>query len=79
MCLHVRMCLLLFVNNLFYVLGLFDAAIRKYQNVDIIVNNAGINNEITWRKMFQINLVRYSKYWHLTIIFTLYKNIKLCK
>ena len=33
--------------------------IEKYGNLDIVVNNAGIVNEIDWKRTVDINLV-----WH---------------
>ncbi|KAB0796311.1 hypothetical protein PPYR_10372 [Photinus pyralis] len=36
--------------------GAFEATIKKFNNLDIVINNAGILNEIDWEKMIKTNV-----------------------
>lgn len=36
----------------------FERTKQTFGGLDIVLNNAGIGNEIHWRKMLDINLVR---------------------
>ena len=37
----------------------FNATTKKFGGLDIVVNNAGIGDEINWEKMIAINLVSF--------------------
>lgn len=36
----------------------FQSTIDQFGHLDIVINNAGINNEKNWEKTIQVNLVR---------------------
>lgn len=36
----------------------FQSTVDKFGHLDIVINNAGINNEKNWEKTIQVNLVR---------------------
>ncbi|KAK5642131.1 hypothetical protein RI129_008298 [Pyrocoelia pectoralis] len=36
--------------------GAFDATIEKFNNLDIVINNAGILDEVEWEKMIKTNI-----------------------
>lgn len=35
----------------------FEKTISKFKNLDIVINNAGIVNEVEWEKTIAVNLV----------------------
>lgn len=49
------LCCMKFGNNLF--LDAFEKVVETFNQIDILVNSAGIVNEIEWERMIQINLV----------------------
>ncbi|XP_031348813.1 15-hydroxyprostaglandin dehydrogenase [NAD(+)]-like isoform X1 [Photinus pyralis] len=44
------------VGNAAEFRGAFEATIKKFNNLDIVINNAGILNEIDWEKMIKTNV-----------------------
>ncbi|KAG5830072.1 hypothetical protein ANANG_G00318140 [Anguilla anguilla] len=39
----------------------FDATVAKFGKLDIVINNAGINNEKNWEKTIEVNLTSLIK------------------
>lgn len=39
-------------------LDTFQSTVDQFGRLDIVINNAGINNEKNWEKTIQVNLVR---------------------
>lgn len=39
-------------------LDAFRSTVDQFGRLDIVINNAGINNEKNWEKTIQVNLVR---------------------
>ena len=37
--------------------GVFEQTKKRFGDIDIVCNNAGVGDEISWRKMIDINLV----------------------
>ncbi|KAB0796303.1 hypothetical protein PPYR_10364 [Photinus pyralis] len=44
------------VGNVTEFRGAFEATVEKFDNLDIVINNAGIMNEIEWEKMINTNI-----------------------
>lgn len=40
-------------------LGAFDKTIEIYQQLDIVINNAGIVDEVNWKRVVAVNLVSF--------------------
>lgn len=41
-----------------YFPGAFESTVEHFGRLDIVINNAGINNEKNWEKTIEVNLVR---------------------
>lgn len=41
----------------FLSLEAFQNTVKKFGRLDIVINNAGINNEKNWEKTIEVNLV----------------------
>ncbi len=41
----------------FLSLDAFQSTVEKFGRLDIVINNAGINNEKNWEKTIEVNLV----------------------
>lgn len=41
----------------FLSLDAFQNTVEKFGRLDIVINNAGINNEKNWEKTIEVNLV----------------------
>lgn len=52
------MCLIIFYV---LILDAFEKTINKFKHLDIVINNAGILNELQWEKCIAINLVIIQK------------------
>lgn len=46
----------------FFVLGAFQNTVDRFGRLDIVINNAGINNEKNWEKTIEVNLVSLKKH-----------------
>ena len=46
------------INIIFLLLGLFRQIKSIFGEINVVVNNAGINGEDIWEKVIQVNLVR---------------------
>lgn len=45
------------MSPLDFTIGAFKKVIEHFGRLDIVVNNAGVNNEKDWESTIQINLV----------------------
>lgn len=46
------------INYTFSRLDAFEKTVDIYRQLDIVINNAGIANEVHWEKLIAVNLVR---------------------
>jgi NAD(P)-dependent dehydrogenase (short-subunit alcohol dehydrogenase family) len=52
------------IYNAFFVSEAFQRTIETFGTLDIVINNAGIFNDVEWEKEVDINLVgRIYLYW----------------
>lgn len=45
--------------NFCLILEAFQNTVERFGRLDIVINNAGINNEKNWEKTIEVNLVSF--------------------
>lgn len=52
-----------------FISDAFQKTIENYGNIDILINSAGIMDEINWERSLQVNLVGISFKYSIIILF----------
>lgn len=70
---HSSFCSLSLMPLCFCRTDAFQSTVDTFGRLDIVINNAGINNEKNWEKTIQVNLVRWinNEFFHYFFFFFL--------
>lgn len=61
------LCFYILLSPLPLTIGAFKKVIEHFGRLDIVVNNAGVNNEKDWESTIQINLVSIFSFQKFTL------------